>query len=325
MGHRHFSHPVGGVGQQHRAGDVACGVHPGKVGLHVFIYGNAAAVVVEARLVEAGSLNIGGAAGSQQHQIGLDRLRGGCGGCGGCHGNLYRPGLIGSVGDLRYSVAQLVLHAGDLLTQRLRRGGREHRNDLVGHFYHGHRGAHRGKIRGKLHSDVTAAYHHQSPRELGNFEDLPTGQYFGMTIRSGNRWLDRASSGGQEDVVTGEFLPVNRDPPGSAQRGGGGAYLHAMLFHLRENPFLQRFDRLGLVRHRRGQIVLDSRGGNPKGLGVPGLVVELGAIEQRLGGDTALVKADAANLGLLHQQHPFSQSPRAFRGNVAGGSAADND
>src|SRR5699024_1728673 len=76
----------------------------------------------------------------------------------------------------------------------------------------------------------------------------------------------------------------------------------------------------------RGAVVDGDVAGDAEGLGVAGHDVgELGVPQQRLGGDTPDVEADAAPVFLLDYGHGEAQLGGADRGDVATGARAEDD
>ena len=100
--------------------------------------------------------------------------------------------------------------------------------------------------------------------------------------------------------------------------------LHASALARRLDALAHGEDDLFLALHHPREVDLGLGDANAERRGVADLAEQVGAGEQRLGGNAAPVEAGAAQLGALDERHLGTQLRGAQRGDIAGGTTAEH-
>ncbi|RMS50352.1 hypothetical protein ALP65_04644 [Pseudomonas aeruginosa] len=217
-------------------------------------------------------------------------------GVGEGHGDLlllhFRSGHAGTQANVQALLGQdLQGFLGDLLV-----GSRE---ELVQGFQHGHLGTQAGPYRTQLQADDAGADHTQLLRHglefqgAGGVDDDVVGQ-------RGRRDLHRAGAGSDDHVLgfqdlglaveTGHFHLLVGQQLAVAFEGG-----HAVGLEQGSDAAGQVLDDVGLARNHRRNVDGDALGFDTMDFeGLFGLMVLVGAVQQRLGRDAANVQAGTA-------------------------------
>ncbi len=178
---------------------------------------------------------------------------------------------------------------------------------------------------GELHADGARAQNKQALGQAGQRQDA-SARKNGLFVELKSGKLARAAAGGDENVRGGDFLgAVDGQFVGAADDGGAGDDVDFILFKKIGRSLARgvgggaAFElHLGVVETRN--IDLDAHVGQQ----LDG-VVGLSLVDERLRGNTAPVAADAAQFVLFDDGGLQPELRRADGGNIAAGTAADDD
>ena len=192
------------------------------------------------------------------------------------------------------------LHNGDRNAQAIEEGGEFHANDAATH-----------------NDDVLGARGHV--QQAGGIHH--TGQ-----VHAGNGDPGGAGASGHDQVVAGQVLTAGQMDRLPVRQGGVvGEHRDAVALLQEGHAVAQLLGDGVLPLDDFGVVEGDVVGADAEGGAVFGVVIDIGGVEQGLGGDAAPVQAGAAQLRLLHQgglQAVLAQADGAL---VAAGAAAHDD
>ena len=321
----HAVRPLGRshMGQLHGGGGIANGVHPGNAGAVVLIHQQALAVqrriqvrgkqTVEIRTAANGTQDLFAGDGQllalllQMDAQALPRLLQGPDHGGGqhLHALLFQ--------NLRQILAQLPVQLGQ----------------QIGHALHQRHPAAQVTVKGgKFHADDAAA--DDNDGGIGRVRPLQqlVGGHDPGQIQAGDGRADIHRAGGGQDALR----RIRR--PGAVRAGDadltGGGDLRRALKHIHLRTLQQGEDAAPELLadaalkgehlpHVVGESAVDAHR-----RAVCGVVVDLGGVEQGLGGDAAPIQAGAAHLPALHNGGVQPQLGGAQGGGIAPGTCADD-
>ncbi len=196
------------------------------------------------------------------------------------------------------------------------------------HLDEGHLGPAAAVERRELHAHCTGAEHDRRGRDPVHEERLVAGVDHPPV--GGNPGELLGPRAGRDDHRAGLDLDRFASRRGDCQTAGAveaaatGDDIHLVLAHEELHAFVQLADHLVATPTGDRVVKMDVTGRDTEGVGMPQLVEQRSALEQRLGGDASAVQAGAADLVLLHQHHAQPQLGRADRRRVAAHPAAEN-
>ena len=314
---------IGGVGQHVVAVHVADGVHVRHVGAALRVGGDSLTGEAHADALQAQTLHVGAAADGQEHLVG---------GYGALLASgILDPDLAGLHGQAL--VAQQEAHA--LLLQLLL----QQRGDLpvgcacdvIQHLHHRDLRTHGGVVGGHLQADHAAADDGQLSGNRGQLQHLAVGEHEGTQIlpNAGDAGHHCGGAGGDQQPLAAVNLAVGSDLEALGGLAADGRLLHhhghARALHLCANAGHQSAHHLCAARVHGALVDLHVAAGHAVQVGVQRVLVGLGGVQQRLGGNAALVQAHAAQGVLFKQQGAQPRVRGALRSEIAARTAADND
>ena len=308
------------MGEHRESGHVAGGVDIGYVGAHVLVDLDAS-LGCDAEILETVALEHGAASDGHENLVSADAADLSVGvfihyGVAFDSGHLALQAEFDSAlrVDFLEHGADFVVHGSENLRQ---------------HLHHGHLGAESVEERRELHSDHAASDDHELLGLLPEREDLTVGDdHVAGLLESGERRHGCFGTRADEQVLRRVFLAS-----GSQGDAFGRAALYRRMFghdlylaglHGGLDAAYQLLDDLVLAVDDFGVVegrLLDIDSVVVAGEGV---IVDLGAVEQRLCGDASFVEADAAE-GVLFEDHGLQTGgSRSFCGYIAAGAAPEN-
>ena len=319
----HFGFAVGDMGEHPDSVDVAGGIDARNVGLAPLIDDDASLFHQDAEVFQAKTGGHRAAADGEQDLGRSDRLLAGA--------VLEIDGAVLDRGDRAVEREDDALLFVVLLQNRgnlaIGRPG-----DLVEHFDHGHLGSDRIEVAGHFQADHAAADHNQRFGDELKVEDFAVGQdeaVFQSFAGAGDGRDNGFGTRGDDQLRRFEGLvaDLDRDHALAAPDDFGQAFLDGDVagFELRLDAGDEVAHDLVLAGNDGLLVDRGSRRGDAVILPVLRIIENLGAVEQRLGGDTAFIEADAANDALFDQQCVEPAVAGAFRREVAGRAAANDD
>ena len=188
------------------------------------------------------------------------------------------------------------------------------------------------EVGGHLQTDDTAADDHQVVGNLPHVQNLPVGEdkaLFQSLLDAGDGRRHRDGAAGDDELLgdVGGVAHLDDKAVGVFAVDGGHAVYDSDLvaFHLHAYAGNQLLDHAVFPIHHLAVVDLHILGGDAVVVAVLGVVIDLGGVEERLGGNAALVEADAAQGSLLHHRGFQPGVSRPLRGQITGGAAADYD
>ena len=314
---------VGGVGQHVVAVHVADGVHIRHIGAALRVGGDARTGEAHADALQAQALHVGAAADGQKHLV-------------GGHGALLAarildPHLAGLHGQAL--VAQQEAHTL-LLKLLLEQGGDlpvGGSGDVIQHLHHRDLRAHGGVVGGHLQADHAAADDGQFAGNCSQLQHLAVGEHEGTQVlpHAGNAGHHGGGAGGDQQPFASVNLAVGSDLEALGGLSCDGGLLHdhghARTLHLCAHAGHQRPDDLRASGVHGALVDAHTLAGHAVQIGVQRVLVGLGGVQQRLGGNAALVQAHAAQGIFLKQQGAQPRVRSALCGQIAARAAADDD
>ena len=203
-------------------------------------------------------------------------------------------------------------------------------DDLVHHLDDLDLGAEGSEESGELDSDHAAA---DNAEPLGHFFQLEEARrvhYPRIILSAGDRGHRRSRARRDDDRRS---LVDRRGPSGVARLDLadpeeprlGGQHLDAQPLLGRRDAGAELLDNLALPGLHRGPVEARSRGLDAVFLALEDMDIMLGGVEESLGRDAAHVEAGAAQRLLLYQEDLLLPRAQALRGDIAAGTAADDD
>jgi hypothetical protein len=252
----------------------------------------------------------------QQH-LGLDRL---AALDGRAHAVVGVLDLLERLADLEVDLP-LTEVALELLRDLLVLGG-----DQAGQrLQDGHLGAERLPDAGELDADHAAAQHDRRRRHPVEPQRVLAGDDpLAVDLEAGQR--ARVGAAGQNHVAAGVAPTGHLDRVLADQLALAGH--HGDVLVVREQAgetLVQAGDDTVLVRVHPRHVDADQLGLDAELLALPGLLGDLGRVQQRLGRDAAAVQARAAQLGLVDQRYGEVELGSAQGGRVAAAAGAEDD
>ena len=219
---------------------------------------------------------------------------------------------------------QLLLeHCADLAVGRA--------GDVIEHLDHSDLRARGGVIGDHLEADDAAADDDEVLRHLGQLEHLAVGDDKAADVlaHAGDGRNDRGGAGADDHLRALVVLIAGGHAEAAFHAAlDDGVFLddgHACALHLRAHAGDQRLDDLAAARDHGLLVELRALDGHAVLFGMERVLIQLCGIEQRLGGNTALVQAHAAQRVFLEQNDLETRVAGALGGQIAGGAAADDD
>ena len=314
---------VGGVSQHDVAVAVACGEHAVDVGAALRVHDDAGAVGLDADVLKADALNVGAAADGEQHLVGRDF-------------DLLAVGRFGDDLALFDGQALVAQQEGDALLFQLLLEQRAdfavgRAGDVIEHLDHGDLRARGGVIGDHFQTDDAAADDDEVLRHLGQLEHLAVGddEAADVLAHAGDGRNDRGGAGADNHLRALVVLAAGGHAEAAFHAAlDDGVFLddgHARALHLRAHAGDQRLDDLAAARDDGLLVELRALDGHAVFVGMERVLIELGGVEQRLGGNAAFVQAHAAQRVFLKQDDLEARMARALGGQIAGRAAADDD
>ena len=202
---------------------------------------------------------------------------------------------------------------------------------MIQHFDHGDLGAHGGVVGDHFQSDDAAADDDELLRHFGKLKNLAVGDNEAAQVfpDAGQRGNHGGGAGGDDHLRALVILSAR----GHAEAAGHAALDDGVLLddgdlsaaHLRADAGDQCLDHLAPAGDDGLLVNGDAFGLHAVGFAVQGVFVELGGIQKRLGGDAALVQANAAQGVLFKQDDLEPRVTGALSRQITGGAAADDD
>ena len=203
-----------------------------------------------------------------------------------------------------------------------------HRQHAVHHLDHRGIGAQRVEEAGEFDPDRARSDDQQLFRHPFGLQRVLVGPDQ-IAISLQPRQLARTGAGGQDDGGGGQFFHTLVGLHRNAALGGQMRLAHhhgdLVLFHQMANATRQLFRHAARPRHDSIQIIADPVGLQAEFLGAVHEVEHLGRAQQRLGGDTAPVQADAPKMFPLHNGNVLAKLRRTDGGHIAPRTRADHD
>ena len=315
------------MGQHGEAGHVAGGIDIGNIGAHLLVHFHAAGL----------------AAAVQQHvhAQGLQAEAGDVGTTAHAHQDLVPAHAAdlsfrifidhGIAFDARHLAAQAERHAL-LCIDAL-----EHRADFVvhrtedfrEHLHHGHLGADGIEEAGELHADHAAADDDQFLGLLLQGEDFAVGyDYVAGLFQTGDGRNHRLAARAEQQVAGRIVIALagEGDAVGSAALDASFAFdgLDPGGLHAGFDAADEFLDHLVLAGDNLGKIERSAVHAYAVLVCVAGIVKDFGAVEQRLGGDAALVQAHTAHFPFLEEDDRKALRTGALGGDISAGTSSDN-
>ena len=315
----------GHMGQLHHGGRVADGVHAGDTGPVVLVHQQALATARRGHALGEHAVPIGAAADGAQHLFAGDGL------FRALLQQVDAQAVAGLLQRLHHGVGQ---HLHALLFQDLLEVLAQltvHVGQQAVHALHQRDGAAQIAVEGgELHADDAAADDDQRVIEpVAALQQLVGGHNAGQ-LQPGDGRPHVDGAGGDEDALRG----IARHPAVRRRHihfAGGGDAAHA-LDEVHLGGLQQAVDAAAqLLGHAAlvGEDLLHIEGSacrvNAHARAVHRVTIDLGGVEQRLGGDAAPVQTGAAYLTALHHGRMQAQRRGPEGGGIAAGAGADHD
>ena len=313
------------MGQLHRGGGVADGVHAGDAGLEILVHLQALTPDLGGQAVSEHAVPIGPAANGAQHLFAGDGL------FRALLHHMDGQAVLRLLQRLHHGVGQdfdtLLLHdLLEVLAQLTIHVGQQ-----AIHALHQRDGAAQVAVEGgELHADDAAADDDQGVIEPVAALQQLIGGHHARKIKAGDGRPDIDGACGDEDTLRG--IAVHRAVGGGdIHFAGRGDAAHALnqvdLGGLEKSvdAAAQLFGHTALIGEDLAHVEAGARRVNAHGRAVHRVTVDLGGVEQRLGGDAAPVQAGTAYLTALHHGGVQAQRRGTQRGGIAAGACADDD
>ena len=313
------------MGQLHHGGNVADGVHAGDAGLEVLVHQQALAPDLGIHALGKHAVPIGPAADGAQHLFAGDGL------FRALLQQVDAQAVAGLLQRLHHGVGQ---HLDALFFQNLLEVLAQltvHVGQQAVHALHQRDGAAQIPVKGgELHADDAAADDDQRVIEpVAALQQLVGGHDAGQ-FQPGDGRPHIDGAGGDEDALRGVACH-----PAVRRRhihfAGGGDTAHA-LDEIHLGGLQQAVDAAAqLLGHAAlvGEDLLHIEGSacrvNAHARAVHRVTVDLGGVEQRLGGDAAPVQAGATHLTARHHRRMQAQRGGPEGGGIAAGAGADHN
>ena len=204
-------------------------------------------------------------------------------------------------------------------------------SNVIQHFNNRDLGAHGRIISRHLQADDAAADDTELCGDLGQVQHLPVGHHkiAQIFLYAGNRRYCRGRAGGDDELFAGVCNTCSADGKALRSLTGDRGLLHhhgdTVGAHLCLHAGNQSADHLVLSCHHfllvDGHIVT----GNTVRTCVEGVFIVFCAVEQRFGGNAALVQTNAAQGPLFKQQRSQPCLCAPLCSQIAAGAAADDD
>ena len=312
------------VGKRRAVGDVADGINAGGAGAVEFIDNDFAALGFDAEVAKAEVFDVPYDAHSGEQHICLEHFLAFFGFDGGFHpvATGVNSGYLGARHDVD---AHFLVDAGHLAGDLFIFAG----EDIVEEFHDGDFGSHAVVEVGEFHSDGTGAHHDDGSWLAGQGHGFAVADDF-FAVDGNMRQAAGAGAGGEDDVlglVEGDLAVGAGDFDFAVNSHGAIAHDGVDFIFAEEeiHAFAHAFGHAAAAGHHLAEIVGSPFHMEAVFFGMVEVVHHFGAFEQGLGGDTAPVEAHPAErLALDHGSfHTELRSPD--RGNIAAGSASNDD
>ena len=309
----------GRMGQHGESRDVACGIHARDVGAHMVIHLHAPAHF-HAYVFKAEALDVGAAARAEQDPVPADalrlpvRIR-------EAHFPAHYPADPASQVELHALLGVDAAEHGCLLRVHAAK-------DLRQHLHYGNLGPKAVEETCELHPDNAATYDHQAFRTLAQRQQFPCGHYCIARFRKPRDRRHRGRRSRAEKYPARlVVLParLQGEPFGglSADEGFLLYDLYPGVAHLYTHRAHQFLDHLVLAVGDLAIISADILCEYAVFLAQGRMLVQFGAIQKGLGGDTAFVQANSSQFRLFKQYHAEAVHGCLVRRVVSGRPSAD--
>ena len=316
------------MGQHGEAGHVARRIHVRDVRAHLLIDLDAVRTSgriqreFHADVLQADALEIGPATHGNEDLV--------AGGPAGLPFRILIDDIVPLHGDdlaaeVEFHALLLILgleHRADLVVQRAQ--------DLREHLHHRHLRADGIEETGELHADNAAADDDEALRLLLQGEDLPVRDHGNAEAftKARDRRNGRLGTRADEEVagLIGSFAADDGDTLGTPALDHRLALddFHLGAFHLRLDTADELLDHLLLALEDRPEVDRGAVHVDAILVRMAGIIIHFGAVQQRLGGDAALVQAHAAQFPFLKKDYGETGRTGPSGRHVSAGASSDN-